>query len=270
MSESAMKKRNAWVKGLVGAVGMLLTAGCVEGPTALMIQQNQIPMSANGLCVIPAERTNTVVGRGIFDVSLVGYGYEMYPLLTNTAPDLSHGGYDPNRVEVSGFEVEIKAPPSLMVAWTAACPARFDYAFQTAVAPKQDVGSYVEVMRPCHAAVIRDLFKSGKLSANPENDVVFNAVIRARGTHGGKTIHSDYFQFPIQVCYGCLQRGIVVGGQNYDFPRVPPCATLISHPYTGNTCNIAQDRGPVLCCALDDAGTQLECPGVPRIIPPKI
>ena len=39
---------------------------------------------------------------------------------------------------------------------------------------------------------------------------------------------------------------------------------FVSSGNPGNPCNPAQDFGPLLCCALDAEGKQLECPGIAR------
>lgn len=267
-----MKNQNRvvrWGGRLVGAAIGLVVTGCVEGPTGLQIEQNQIPTVEMNSCVIPAERTTKRSGSGVLDVGLDRpYGYEMYPLLANVMPSLAMGGFEPNRIEVTAFEVELQAPPTLEVPWTPACPNKFDTPHQATLMPGQDAGSVAQVIRPCHAELFRELFKTGRLSSKVQDEVIFRAVIRARGSHGSSSIRSANFTFPIRVCYGCLQSGYTIPQlAEYAFPRVPPCAKLPQHPYMGNPCNPAQDA-PILCCSRDDQGTMLECPGQPRVMGP--
>jgi hypothetical protein len=91
--------------------------------------------------------------------------------------------------------------------------------------------------------------------------------VRARGRHGDSEVLSEPFEFPIQVCYGCLQTGLTGDFAQFNFPQTPSCDLLGDHPYTGNPCGPAQDFGPLLCCALDPKAEALECPARPRVHP---
>ena len=84
-----------------------------------------------------------------------------------------------------------------------------------------------------------------------------------KGRHGGTQILSDPFEFPVRVCSGCLQTGFSGPYSRWDYPAVPPCNALAHNPFTGNLCAPAQDFGPILCCARDEKGEDLQCPGVP-------
>ena len=94
---------------------------------------------------------------------------------------------------------------------------------------------------------------------------------RAKGRHGGTDIHSDPFEFPIRVCYGCLQTGFDGQYAAFSFALSPPkviaCDNLTENPYKGNVCNPAQDTGPILCCAQDAKGERLVCPAIPGAKP---
>jgi hypothetical protein len=255
------------VPPLGGACAALLLAGCVDAATGLTIVQNQIPtISDTGGCTIPASRTELRRGMGTFDVGLdQGYPYYMFPLVSNQLHSIAPTSIEPNRVDINSFQVKIEVPPTIAVDWTAACPAQFDYPSPIQLGPTEEASAVVEAFRPCHSDLLRKLMQQGKISANLSEHVVFRLNVRAKGRHGSTEILSDEFQFPVRVCYGCLQTGFQDPAYvDFDFPKVPPCNRLHANPYRGNVCNPAQDIGPVLCCARDAEGTQLECPGVPR------
>jgi hypothetical protein len=256
------------VTGLAGAGVALLLAGCVDAGSNLTIEQNQLPTvdPATGACSVPAARTMEHAGLGTFDVALdKSYPYFLFPLVRNAMPPLHTTAGEPNRIDINSFQVTIEPPPSIAVEWTEACPNRFDFPSPLLLYPGDEAAALVEAFRPCHADLLRKLMQQGKISSSLSERVIFRLVVKAKGRHGSTEILSDPFEFPVHVCYGCLQTGFLDPAYvNFNFPKVPPCDRLQSNPYLGNRCNVAQDTGPVLCCAKDAEGTQLECPGVPR------
>ncbi len=92
----------------------------------------------------------------------------------------------------------------------------------------------IEVLRSCHAALIMDLFKAGRLNHSVAEKIDFRVVVRIKGRHGGTDILSDPFEFPIRVCYGCLQTGFAGPFAAFNFPeRVPACDKLDDQPLPG-------------------------------------
>lgn len=253
---------------LLAAVAPIALGSCmVESGSSIVIIQNQAPTVMGGGCVIPASRGDLRTGIGTFDVILDrSYPYFMYPLLESRLPSgLGVNSADPNRVDIQSWEVRIEPPPSITVEWSAACPAQYDFPSPLVIMPGEAASSIVEAMRPCHSDLLRSLFQQGKLASSFSERVIFRLIIRAKGRHGGTAIKSDPFEFPVRVCYGCLQTGFGDPAfADFSFPRVPPCRQLVTNPYQGNPCNAAQDFGPLLCCAKDVEGKDLECPGVPR------
>jgi hypothetical protein len=244
--------------------------GCVDGGSAVSIVQNQIPTSAMGVCVVPGGKSDLRLAEGILDVGLDRpYPYKMFPLLQSVLPALATmGGAEPNRFEVTSFHVKIDPPSGISVPWTSDCAPSFDFPTQGQVLPGASVAFLVEGIRPCHADQFRQLFANGQLPSALSQEVVFRLTLEARGRHGGTQISSDPFYFPVRVCYGCLQTGYTDPEfADFSFPKIPACDRLASNPFPGNPCNPAQDMGPVLCCARDPQGQQLECPGIPRMAP---
>jgi hypothetical protein len=256
----------------VAAAGAgLLLAACVDTGSALTIVQNQLPDvdAAKGTCVVPATRTELRSGLGTYDVALDrSYPYFMFPLVRNGLKALAPSGIEPNRVDITAFEVTIEPPPTVAVEWTAACPNRFDFPSPIQLQPSDEAAAAVEVFRPCHGDLLRKLMQQGKITTSLSERVLFRAIVRAKGRHGAGEMVSDAFEFPVRLCYGCLQTGYTDPAfVDFAFPKVPPCNRLQANPYPGNPCNPAQDVGPLLCCARDAEGTQLECPGIPRAAP---
>lgn len=255
---------------VLGACAALVLASCVEHGSPLLIVQNQVPMIEERGCLIPGMRTEIRNAMGTLDVALdKSYPYFLYPLVQSRLAPMGGAGIDPNRIDITTFQVRLEPPPTVDVAWSPACPARFDFPAPVLLDPGAEASSIVEVIRPCHADLLRQLFQQGRLSPDMSERILFRAVVRAKGRHGGTEIVSDPFEFPIRVCYGCLQTGFADPEfVEFNFPRVPPCSKLAANPYLGNLCNPGQDRGPILCCARDPMGRDLECPAVPRVVAP--
>lgn len=245
----------------------LLAATCVaDGPTALTIDQNQAPEinSMEGTCTIPTARTTTIPAGGTFDVALDrSYPYFMYPLIVNRLLPIAHENEnEPNRIDVTAVHVKIEAPPGITVPWSDACPAEFDYAPAALVLmPGAESATIVQALRPCHADLFRNLFKAPSvLSSSFSEHVRFRVILQAKGRHGSTRILSAPFEYPVRVCYGCLQTGFPGNFSSFDFPSVPACSQVPEHSLFGNPCNPAQDLGPVLCCSNDPEGLDLTCP----------
>jgi hypothetical protein len=244
-------------------------AGCVDGGSAVSIVQNQVPTVTMGACVVPGTKSELRRAQGILDVGLDRpYPYEMFPLVESKLPMMATIGAEPNRFEVTSFHVKIDPPAGISVPWSGDCGPSFDYPTQGQVLPGSTAAFLIEGIRPCHSDQFRQMFTNGQLPSSLAQEVVFRLTLEARGRHGGTQISSDPLYFPVRVCYGCLQTGYNEPEfADFSFPKIPACDRLAANPFTGNPCNPAQDFGPVLCCARDPQGQQLECPGVPRMVP---
>lgn len=263
-----MRMNLSLTASFVAATGML--CGCVDIGSPLIILQAQVPDIDKGACVVPVAKSALRRTEGVLDVALDRpREYVLFPLLSNRLP-VAKGldGIEPNRITIEGFEVTIEAPPGIVVPWPPGCLPEFRWDVPQMLNPLEEAGMSVQVMRACDVTTIRTMFMSGKLPTSFGEQVRFRAKVRARARHGGSALLSDPFIFPIRVCYGCLQTGYLGPFAGFNFPKVPPCDKLAENPYAGNPCNIAQDSGPVLCCALDAQGVSLECPGQPRAVKP--
>jgi hypothetical protein len=242
----------------------LLATACVDKGGSLVIVQAQVP---DETCAIAGMPTEARRDHGVLDVGLDrGYPYMLFPLVANALPKVGEKfDIEPNRVNVLGARVRIEPPPGVFVPWRADCPQEFDYPSQATLEPGAMASLIVEALRGCHAEIFKALFQTRILNASLSDQVFFRAVVRARGRHGGDEVLSEPFEFPIRVCYGCLQSGFQGVFAQFNFPATPACDLLGEHPYTGNPCGPAQDFGPLLCCALDPKAERLECPARPRV-----
>jgi len=251
------------------ALFAVLLSGCVDYGSALTIVQNQTPtlgMTMDRSCVIPSSPSDLRNALGTFDVALDhSYPYYMYPLVANGLPFIP-GNVDPNLVYINKFTIKIEPPPTVTVPWSPSCPAEFDYPNPLPLHPGDQAAAIVEAIRLCHYDLFHQLMAQGKLPSSFSERVIFRLIVRAKGRHGSTEIKSDPFEFPVRVCYGCLQTGYNTAAYaDFNFPKVPACNRLAEvNPFQGNPCNPAQDFGPLLCCALDAEGKQLECPGIAR------
>ena len=239
-------------------------ATCTDANDSLMVLQAQVPDEE---CIVSDEAS--AAGRlehGILDVALdKPYGYNLYPLVVNNLlPIGGEGEVEPNRVNVSGAQVKILPPPGVEVPFTEDCSPEFDHPSQALIPPGGTRTIRVEALRSCHTTLFRQLFASGRLNPSVADSTFFRVEVRAKGRHGGTQILSAAFEFPVRVCYGCLQTGYSGPYSVFNFPEVPACDQLAENPFQGNRCHPAQDFGPILCCARDASGAMLECPGLGR------
>ena len=252
------------VIGAVVGLVALAVAGCVSNSGLLVILENQQPVidTTTRMCGSSSLIGAAPVGSGVLDLEVgAAPGYFVYPLLQSTLPPRAEapGQVEPNTVYVDGVRVTIHPPPGLTVTWPAGCPGSFSWPSTAAILPGTTLGMIAQVVLPCHAQVIHDLFAAGALPSEFTQQVLFAVEMRASGRLlSGDEILSDAFRFSVRMCIGCLQTGFTDVAQ-FNFPARPACGVSPKpNAYHGNPCNLAQDYGPLLCCTGDM--NQIVCP----------
>jgi hypothetical protein len=267
---SGANRQASGLRMLALAAAMVGGTACTDANESLVILQAQRP---DDMCVINDDVQGSIRhDRGVLDVALdKPYGYELFPLVVNNLqPIAAEGEIEPNRVSVTGAQVTIVPPPGVNVAFSEACGAEFDATGSAQMGPGETRAISLEVIRSCHSALFRDLFAAGRLNSNTAEKVDFRVIVRVKGRHGGSRILSDPFEFPIRICYGCLQTGFDGPFATFNFPaKLPACEALPTNPYRGHHCPnlIGQDIGPILCCAQNNDPSDLRCPASPTIAP---
>jgi hypothetical protein len=252
--------------GLLGAALATGALSCTDANESLTVVAATVP--TDDCTLDEGGSTGKRLAEGILDVGLdKAYGYQLYPMLSNNlSPLATAGGLEPNRISVTGAEIEILPPAGVTMTWPQGCGATFEDYSTAMIMPGQKRVIGVAALSSCHAAVIREMFLTGKLNPSLTEEIKFRSKVRAKGTHGSTAIFSDPFEFPIRVCYGCLQTGFTGAYAEFSYdispPKVLACENMSENPYLGNRCNRAQDFGPILCCAQDPKGEKLLCPGI--------
>jgi hypothetical protein len=238
-------------KQLPLAAGALLLAlaGCGQPAGQFYIVQNQSPLAG---CTVPTGTDAAYRGEGTLDIRVPAASdaaYMLFPLIENDLPAAGSGGPEPNRVALSGFDVQIEfvdgnaaaaaAFASMAADSTTAGLMHFQTPWSGSVAPGGGRTSAGTSAFPAETAIrLRD---SGALGDHSYAHVTAN--VRAHGSTQSGAITSDVFKFPIRVCDGCLINSITAC----------PSTTAV---LTGGVCGPGQDA-PVDCCT---QGSSLICP----------
>jgi hypothetical protein len=247
----------------------LAAAGCVSNSGLLVILQNQQPVVADEtthMCTPGSTPSANAVGSGVLDLETstppAAYpAYKAYPLVQSALPSQATmpGAVEPNTVYIEGVRGTLIPPPGLTMTWPTGCPADFFWPASGTLLPGTMAGLTAQVISPCQAATIHDLFASGTLPPDLGQLVIFNIEMRVVGQlNSGSEIDSDKFRFAVRTCIGCLQTGLKHVAQ-YNFPARPSCSAAPKpNPEPGNLCDPAQDYGPMLCCT--GSMNEIVCP----------
>jgi hypothetical protein len=234
-------------------------AACGRVPGQFEILQNQTPEAG---CMIPATLGAVYTGQGFLDLSLVSSGslgaYFLFPLVENNLPGAAAGGPDPNEIDVHSFAVDIGTnkqsylPPMVQSLFdtlnrdsNSPDYALLHYSTPWAVTIKSGGGLAATVVNTFPVQLAQRVLATGDVGIAASSMVV-NARVRVFGSTNSSDVESDPFDFPINVCNGCLVASVL------------PCPVLNAPLNRGNECNIAQDR-IVDCCSLNGS---LVCPAI--------
>ncbi len=229
----------------------LALAACGRVPGQFEILNNQVP-PASGACVIPV---NPMVysGEGMLDVSAVQGSFEtayyMFPLIENNLPGHGAMGQDGNQIQLSGFDVDIsavgfpKAGAAQVLATVDSSLLHFRVPWSGGVS--SNGGQISAIVEAVPVGLAQALAMGAGLDASPS--LTLNLRVQALGTtNNGTSMTSDPFNFPVDVCNGCLAASIGT------------CPLPAAPVNKGNACNPAQDQF-VDCCTDNGA---LVCPAV--------
>ena len=232
---------------LAAALCPILFFACGRVPGQFEILNDQIPITGCSIPVTP----DIYRGTGRVDLSIVRSdfpaAYFFFPLVENNLPG-SMGDIDPNQIQLSGFNVDITAigEPSDAVKAVFASPAAAPFIhYQTTWSGGvSSGGGHVSAsVEALPVPLAQQLLAMGDIGGAPSLTV--NLRIQALGTtNSGRSLQSDPFDFPVEVCAGCL----VANKASCPFGAAPT--------NLGNACNPAQDE-LVDCCT--DNGV-LVCP----------
>jgi hypothetical protein len=231
----------------------LALAACGRVPGQFEILNDQVP-SMSGGCTIPVEPT-VYQGKGTLDVSIVrgdfDTAYLFFPLIENNLSGTGQAN-DPNQIQLTGFDVDISQIGETTTAAAQVLagvdPGLLHFRVPWSGGVSSNGGHVSASVASVPTALALQLASAGGLSAGP--DLTLNLRVQALGTtNSGRSLTSDPFNFPVEVCNGCL------------VANVAPCPFAAAPANPGNTCNPAQDDY-VDCCT--DNGT-LICPAVAKL-----
>jgi hypothetical protein len=244
--DTSMSRQTSSIPSLLVLLGAM--AGCGTPPGAFIIVQNQV---LTAMCTVPGTLGTDYRSAGTLDLRLIDSspdsGYQLFPLLQNDfPPSTGDSKVDPNRIALSGFDIDISvpsnAPPGVLTdafnamqtsSETGGVDPLIEYSTLTSGSVASGGGntaSSVTIFPGPLAAKIRAM---GVLS--PTNLFWVIASVRARGKTLVGDVKSDAFRYPIALCDGCLVHD------------TGACATTQTTGATGGGCTPGQD-GFSECC----------------------
>lgn len=233
---------------LVAALCPILAFACGRVPGQFEILNNQVPLTVGGGCTIPVDE-EVYSGEGMLDLSIVrsdfSTAYLVFPLIENNLPASAGNGIDPNQIQLSGFNIDIGTigvvPDSVATVLQGSSQLHYQTPWSGGI--DSGGGKISAGVEAFPVALAQQLLASGGFGEEPS--MVFNLKLQALGTtNSGRSLQSDPFNYPVQVCAGCR------------VAKVAPCPYPAAPVNPGNPCNPAQDEF-VDCCT--DNGV-LVCP----------
>lgn len=230
------------MKAAIAALFAATLAGCVGNNTQmLVIMQNNVPETTAGACVAPADVSSLFRASGVLDLTLLagagtsdqGYGYLMFPVVTNNLSGTSTG------IDESAFNVALKR---VDVEVSDAATGRL-------LTGKFSVPVYKVLPATSSAGLIVDVMPWAAVQSLGNTEMVM-VELTVIGERDGSDIRSNTMSYAIEICSGCL---LVDAGACTDF----------SGTGSINACNIAQDD-PAVCCTTSTG--ELVCPAAAETV----
>jgi hypothetical protein len=230
---------------LVAAMLPLVLAACGRVPGQFEILNDQVPAAG---CTVPVS-PGVYQGVGRLDLSIargnVGSAYLFFPLIENNLPLPKSGSQDPNQIQLSGFNIDITPLAGTSSDTNSVLAGNALAHFKTAWSGGVPSGGaqITAIVDAFPVALAEQLLDQGSVSKDPS--ATLNLRVQALGTTTvGSEMQSDPFDFPLEICVGCL------------VANVQACPFMSAPANPGNACNPAQDTR-VDCCTTNGA---LVCP----------
>ncbi len=249
--------RRISLRPLLLATALVSLAACVDNSAdaPLLILRNIVP--GEGCVIDPAATAFRTSGQ---IETLAGNGYVFTPLLRNDLTVVSGEPIGPKTIFLTGAHIELSFvdedlfPAGDVATLDARGLTRFDRLLSGAIDPGGGTVAIGFELVPAELLALVDGILPAASATDPAPATVIDARIQVYGTRGGDEVNSNWFNYPIDVCRGCLTS------------YVGPCDTLANDfmPSGGGVCNTFQDSG-VDCCSI---GTELVCPAMAVAPPP--
>ena len=264
MTQFPMKKWLACDLGICAFVLGLASCGRRLAQDAFQaLEIKQVQVLSGGDCSVPGQPTTAHRAKGRLDLDLPDHAFPPYimPLVVvNNLASAGGGAADEmNNITLTHFTVELSAAG---VEWGDSCPGTFDTeSFTFTIGPGGSTGAAIEAITSAHSQCLYQFI--------PPEQLRVTVRVWAKGRHGGTSIESAPFVYPIDVCKGCLQQGYndpTLVPYEYGTGIYPLCSALIgTNPYQGNPCFYPGQDALILCCGVTAGGasqTLAMCPGV--------
>lgn len=205
------------------SIAAALAGGCIADSaqnSSLVLLKNQPP---NADCTVAGNDTGAFVGSGIMDISQTDI-YVMTPLVELRIQAFNSDDRLQRSVTVQGAEIDLG-------------DGAFSKRFSIVMEPNSTIGASFQLIDPNTAVA--------------DGETIF-ATVKIFGETGGSDIESNEFEYPIDICDGCLKRGVATPCREFQAP-------------TEESCFPGQDSFTVECCT-DSTGAE-QCPGFVEVIP---
>ncbi len=235
-----MTRHRPLLSSLCAATLVAGFAACAQdgGDKTILITNNMAPAD---MCLLTPSETGPFLAAGTLDLAGSG-GYLFFPLIKNLTSS-NDGTLLSNRTFFAeAFRITLSSPDSVTAAAIAGANS---YTVRTgfSVAPDNALfGATVQVLSFDAAKAL-----ATRLAPFERTQIV--ASVEVIGTLSGDQVSSNVFDFPINVCVGCLVTSL------------GPCDMLDSAfmpTAKGNFCNPGQDQA-VQCCSTPQGNI---CPAI--------
>ena len=243
MKRTVRKVFGTFLAAAGGALLMTAAPGCAESESVLFIRQAQIPQqSSGGGCVYDSSASTSRFLSGVLDVS-IRTQYTAGLLVGNQMVD--RGSKDDlrtetSRVQLEGTEVYVKDASGNRIAGPYTVPGTGLVDPASGSNPSFGLITTVLIDSVTGSRLANDLAQLpyGTIRRLTSHVKVFGRTL------GGTEVESGEWQFPIDVCYGCLVRfPTEANNPNYDTPN---CLNLSGESQLTTPCNPGQDD-PIDC-----------------------